>query len=212
MKFPKLKTPFIIAAPMNGGINNPRFAAAVANAGGVGSFGFAYHTPEKIVTDLRETRKLTDGPINANFFVYGNVSTPSAPVMNAASLALQERLHLKPSDIKIPLEPYYSNTDELLEAIWQEKPNLLTFHFGLPKEEHIEKARQLGIRVGITATCLQEALVIQASGADFIIAQGIEAGGHRGTFNESTTANGNVYWLWHTMNPVQFLFVRVLLY
>ena len=74
--FSKLGVP-IIQAPMAGGINNPLFASEVSNAGGVGSFGFAYSTPQKISEDLAATRALTNGPMNANFFVFSPVDLPA---------------------------------------------------------------------------------------------------------------------------------------
>jgi nitronate monooxygenase len=70
----------------------------------------------------------------------------------------------------------------MLEPVWLHKPAVLTFHFGLPTPEVLEHAKRLGISVGVSATCLAEGQAIEAAGADFVIAQGIEAGGHRGTF------------------------------
>jgi nitronate monooxygenase len=72
---------------------------------------------------------------------------------------------------------------EQLEPIWKTRPAILSFHFGPPPEGVIEKAHALGIAVGISATSLTEALAIESAHADFIIAQGIEAGGHRGQFD-----------------------------
>jgi nitronate monooxygenase len=72
---------------------------------------------------------------------------------------------------------------EQLEPIWKTRPAILSFHFGLPPEGVIEKAHALGIAVGISATSLTEGLAIESAHADFIVAQGIEAGGHRGQFD-----------------------------
>lgn len=177
----KLELP-IIQAPMAGGINNPRFAAEVANAGGVGSFGFAYSSPQKIAEDLIATRSLTKGPINANFFVFSNVDLPAQLIQAQAVQALKNL----PMDceyiVAIPQAPYFPSLEEQLNPIWENVPELLTFHFGIPPIAIIDKAHSLGIAVGITATNLQEALAIEKAGADFIVAQGIEAGGHRGIF------------------------------
>jgi len=179
--------PTIFGAPMNGGINNPHFAAAVMAQGGVGGFGFTYHSPAQISKDIQETRSLASGPINANFFVFDEVVSPSADEVAAASRELTDRLggDLTASDIKTPAAPYHSNIDEQISAIWAEKPEILTFHFDIPKKEFITEAQKLGIFVGVTATSVSEARQILESGADFVVAQGTEAGGHRGMFNSA---------------------------
>ena len=182
--FKKLNLP-IIQAPMAGGMNTPRLAAEVANSGGVGSFGFAYSTPQKIAEELAETQKLTSGPINANFFVFQPVELPDLEIQNRALIDLKSLPIATGCEVLIPNAPFYPSLDEQLEPVWHHKPEILTFHFGIPKLQIIEKAHSLGIVVGISATSLYEANLIQKSGADFIVAQGVEAGGHRGIFNPS---------------------------
>jgi nitronate monooxygenase len=180
--FKQLKVP-VIQAPMAGGINNPAMAAASANAGGVGSFGFAYSTPEKIEADLEATRVLTAGPVNANFFVFSPVDAPKQEEIEAACRSLEELPGADGIQLNSPKAPYFPDLEKQIEPIWKIRPALLTFHFGIPHQSFIEKAKSRGILVGITATNLQEAIQIEKAGADFIVAQGIEAGGHRGIFN-----------------------------
>lgn len=175
---------------MAGGINTPALAAAIANAGGVGSFGFAYSTPEVIARDLQQTKKATSGPINANFFIFNDVSLPTELIQQQALKALQVLPFARDILLTIPKYPYCPDLIAQLEPVWLVKPAILTFHFGLPPDGVIERARQLGICVGITATHLSEAQAIEKAGADFIIAQGIEAGGHRGRFNEGHEDEG----------------------
>lgn len=167
---------------MAGGITTPELVAAVSEAGGIGSFGFAYSKPNVIDRDITSVRKLTSGPINANFFVF---SKPEVPRQEDFRFAI-DALNNLPLDFQMPYEefhePYFPSLNEQLEPVWIHKPQILTFHFGLPPKLILEKAQNLGIIVGITATNLLEAEQIQKFGADFIIAQGIEAGGHRGTF------------------------------
>lgn len=167
---------------MAGGVNTPQLAAAVANAGGVGSFGFAYSSPEKISADFAATQALTAGPLNANFFVFQAVALPDE-AQQAAALAALRALAL-PEDcvLRVPPAPFYPDLNRLLEPVWQHRPAMLTFHFGVPSAAVMQQAKALGIAVGITATSLAEAQQIEAAGADFIVAQGTEAGGHRGTF------------------------------
>lgn len=173
----------VIQAPMAGGITTPQLVAAVANHGGVGSFGFAYSSPEKIQADLAAARALTSGPINANFFIFNSVHLPSDLVQASAVEALHCLDLESVQAFTIPTAPFHPNLMEQLEPVWKARPAMLSFHFGLPPDGVIAQAHALGISVGVTATNLIEALAIQVAGADFVIAQGIEAGGHRGQFN-----------------------------
>ncbi len=168
---------------MAGGITTPQLVAAVANQGSVGSFGFAYSAPEKIHTDLVAAQSLTSGPINANFFVFNPVRLPSDQTQKNAIEALRSLNVDGVQSLTIPAEPFYPSLMDQLEPIWKARPAILSFHFGLPPEGAIEKAHALGIAVGISATSLAEALAIESAHADFIVAQGIEAGGHRGQFD-----------------------------
>jgi len=180
--FKSLKIP-VIQAPMAGGINNPKMASETANAGGVGSFGFAYSTAEKIDTDLNATRALTNGPINANFFVFEAISTPSDHACVQAIEALRQLPFNQDVVFTKPLEPYFPDLDLQIEPIWHHRPALLTFHFGIPSKSIIDRAKSHGILTGVSATSVSEGLQIRDAGIDFIIAQGVEAGGHRGIFN-----------------------------
>lgn len=168
---------------MAGGITTPQLVAAVANHGGVGSFGFAYSTPEKIHMDLLAAQSLTGGPINANFFVFSPVCLPSDQIQAQAVQALRSLGVGGVQSLTIPAEPFYPSLMDQLEPIWKTRPAILSFHFGLPPDGVIAKAHELGIAVGISATSLTEALAIESAHADFIVAQGIEAGGHRGQFD-----------------------------
>ena len=180
--FSKLSLP-IIQAPMAGGINNPRLASEVSNAGGVGSFGFAYSTAQKISEDLAATRALTGGPINANFFVFSPVDLPEQAVQQKAIEALKNLPITGEYALAIPQAPFYPDLEEQLKPVWEHRPDILTFHFGIPSSNIMTRAHSLGIAIGITATSLQEAKEVEQAGADFIVAQGVEAGGHRGVFN-----------------------------
>ena len=188
--FSALKTP-VIQAPMAGGVCTPALVAAVANAGGVGSFGFAYNTPQKIAADLLAARSLMQsadsvGTINANFFVFKPVELPNTEIQQAARDALQTlpiANEAFDAPLTVPSAPFYPDLHEQIAPVWQHKPEVLTFHFGIPDASIVEQAHALGIAVGMTATCVTEALTIEKAGADFIVAQGIEAGGHRGIFD-----------------------------
>ena len=167
---------------MAGGPNTPALAAAVANGGGLGSFGFAYSSPERIASDLTATRALTRGPLNANFFVFRDVAAPSAQESSRAVAALAALPGASGVDLEAPIPPYFPELALQLEPVWRLRPEVLTFHFGLPPAGVIERAHSLGICVGVTATRATEARLVSAAGADFVVAQGSEAGGHCGVF------------------------------
>ena len=171
----------IIQAPMAGGITTVDLVTAVANAGAVGSFGFAYSTADVIASDLAQCRAGTDGALLANFFVVEEPAEPSQADREAACAAL-EALAFKGGVYSQPQPPYIMDLTAQLAPIWKQPPTYLTFHFGVPSQDILARAHALGIAVGISATNVSEAKEIAAAGADFIIAQGIEAGGHRGTF------------------------------
>ena len=172
----------IIQAPM-AGVTTPELVAAVSNTGAIGSFGFAYSNAEKIDSDLSEARKLTDKPINANFFVFPEQHTLSDKDYKIANDVLESLPLTSVTSYQSLSASFPPSLERQLEPIWKHKPEFLTFHFGLPPKHILQRAQSLGMCVGVTATCLEEAKAIQNLGADFVVAQGIEAGGHRGTFS-----------------------------
>ena len=180
--FAQLRQP-IIQAPMAGGLNTPLLASEVCKAGGVGSFGFAYSGAAQIAQDLAETKALTSGPVNANFFIFQPVKMPSRQIIADALKALSGFSLDDDCTLSVPTEPFFPDITQQLKSIWAEPPAMLTFHFGLPPQDIIQAAHLRNISVGVTATNVEEGLTIVKSGADFIVAQGIEAGGHRGTFS-----------------------------
>ena len=174
----------IIQAPMAGGYTTPKLVGAVSNTGAIGSFGFSYSDANKINDDLFQVRKLTNKVINSNFFIFPKTKIPSNnQILDAIDVLKSLPLN---AEYTFPSKPFFPSLEKQLEPIWKHKPQLLTFHFGLPSKYIIEKAHSFGIFVGVTATCFEEACEIEKSGSDFIVAQGIEAGGHRGTFNSKT--------------------------
>lgn len=176
----------VIQAPMAGGLVNPQLVAAVTNAGGIGSFGFAYSDPEKIYKELHASMNLTKGPINANFFIMPKVQEIDEAFQNRCIEILKELSFAHDVQFLSPKQPYYQSLHDQLEPIWILKPKLLTFHLGIPSKEIIDKAHSENIEVGASATNVLEAKAIQDAGLDFIVAQGTEAGGHRGNFIEGS--------------------------
>jgi nitronate monooxygenase len=185
----ELRVP-VIQAPMVGGLNNPELAAAVMRSGGIASFGFAYSDADKIRMNLQATRKnCATGYLNANFFIFAEPEQPLTDAnFESAKKALRELS--KHGDVKLenPKQPYFFSLDSQLEPIWEDKESkvdILSFHFGLPPSHVVEKAKKLGKYIGVTATCVDEAKQIVEMGADYIVVQGVEAGGHRGVFTST---------------------------
>jgi nitronate monooxygenase len=172
----------IIQAPMAGGPSTPELVAAVSNAGGLGSLGSAYSTPEQITADINKVRSLTEKPFNVNLFAGGYA--PEAPVDAAPMLALlaeiHEALHLPPPTLPAwPVNPF----EDQLQAVLAARPAVFSFTLGIPEPHAIARLKAAGTAIFGTATTVEEGKVLEASGVMAIVAQGAEAGSHRGTFS-----------------------------
>lgn len=172
----------IIQAPMAGSQDHA-LAVAVSNAGGLGSLPCAMLGADALRAQLAAIKARTDRPYNVNFFCHA-IPVPD-PVRDAAWRALLEP-HYRSLDIdpeQIPATParlpFDAQTAELLEEF---KPPVVSFHFGLPSRVLLEKIRRWDCKVLSTATTVEEARWLEARGVDAVIAQGLEAGGHRGNF------------------------------
>ncbi|MCW3473378.1 NAD(P)H-dependent flavin oxidoreductase [Limobrevibacterium gyesilva] len=170
----------IIQAPMAGGTTTPALVAAVSNAGALGSLGAAYMTPAQIRDTVAEIRRLTDRPFAVNLFAGGHDSPHD--VDPTAMLAILARHH-EALGLQRPTMPAWpaDRFPEQFEAVLEARPAIFSFTFGLPAEA-IRRARDAGIRTVGTATTVDEAQRLEAAGIDAVVAQGSEAGGHRGTF------------------------------
>jgi len=171
----------IIQAPMAGGPSTPELVAAVANAGGLGSLGSAYSTPEQITSEIKKVRALTDKPFNVNLFAGGYA--PESPVDAAPMLALLAEIHealhlLAPTLPAWPKNPFAEQMQAVLEA----RPAVFSFTLGIPEPPAMARLKAAGIAIFGTATTVEEGQMLEASGVTAIVAQGSEAGSHRGTF------------------------------
>jgi nitronate monooxygenase len=172
----------IIQAPM-AGVQDSALAVAVSNAGGLGSLPCAMLGPDAVRKELAAIRAQTSGPVNVNFFCH----TPPAPSAEGeaawrATLApYYKELGLDPAAVaggagRAPFSP------EAADVLEEFRPAVVSFHFGLPSPELLARVRGWGAKVLSSATTVEEALWLEARGIDAVIAQGLEAGGHRGTF------------------------------
>jgi len=171
----------IILAPMGGGPGTPELIAAVANAGGLGSLGAGYLTPEEIRSAIVRIRSLTTGPLNVNLFAGGYHTQPG--VDPAAMLAILTRVHERLGIAAPALPPVLPDPfPAQLEVVLQAKPEVFSFTFGVPDPISMWRLREAGIIVIGTATTVEEARILAIADVDAIVAQGAEAGAHRGTF------------------------------
>ncbi|ORX38074.1 2-nitropropane dioxygenase, NPD [Kockovaella imperatae] len=174
----------IIQAPM-AGVSTPAMAAAVSNTGGLGSIGVGAMNHEQTRTAIREIKRLTDKPFNVNVFT--NKPPQKDPIRESVWIDIL-RPHFAGANTHFPgpLEVIYKDFDhdpEKLQAILDEGVRILSFHFGLPSPEIIHRLKRRGIILMASVTCLSEAKLAEDAGVDILIAQGYEAGGHRGIFD-----------------------------
>ena len=170
----------IIQAPM-AGVQDSRLAVAVSNAGALGSLPCALFGNDAIQRELAALSEQTRKPFAVNFFCH------RPPVADAARES-QWRALLAPYYAELGIDPAPNGpartpfTAESARLLSQFKPRVVSFHFGLPSPELLNEVKSWGSKVLSSATTVAEARWLEANGADAIIAQGLEAGGHRGMF------------------------------
>jgi len=180
----------IIQAPM-AGTSTPAMAAAVSNAGAFGFLGLGSSNAVSAATQIAETKKLTARPFGVNLFCH----QPPAPDPASDKAWIE---YLRPEFAKYGATPpaqlteiykSFVTDDAMFELVLRERPVVVSYHFGLPPAEKIATFKKAGIVQMATATCLLEARHIQDAGIDAIVAQGYEAGGHRGMFDPAAQDN-----------------------
>jgi len=175
----------IIQAPM-AGVSTPALAAAVSDAGGLGSISVGAQSPEAATRTLAALQALTNRPVNVNVFAH------AAPRRNAA---LEVRWLARmaphfarfgaapPMALDAPYHSFLDDDDAMLSVLLEARVQVVSFHFGVPLSHQVRALKTMGALLFGTATSLAEARRLQDAGIDVIVAQGIEAGGHRGVFD-----------------------------
>ncbi len=172
----------VIQAPM-AGAQASAMAIAVSNAGGLGSLPCAMLTAEGMRKELSIITGQTSKPINVNFFCH----TP--PVVDAVRENKWREI-LAPFYVEFGIDPTTIPTgpgraafnEEMADVLDEFKPQIVSFHFGLPADHLLDRVKSIGAKIFSSATTVVEAQWLEAKGVDAIIAQGLEAGGHRGLF------------------------------
>jgi nitronate monooxygenase len=167
------------------GVSTPEITAAVSNAGGLGSIGIGAVDADTARQMITAVRSRTDRPFNVNVFCHRPAAPDSA--REAAWLARLgpefARYGAKPPGRLTEIYQTFLTDDAKLAVLLAERPGVVSFHFGLPARDRIEALRAAGIVLLATATNLEEGKAFVAAGIDAVVAQGYEAGGHRGAFD-----------------------------
>lgn len=175
----------IVQAPMAGGPSTPELAAAVARAGGLGFLAAGYLTGEQLVAQLSALMGLSDAPFGVNVFVGGVPSAELGAVVRYADLLRGEAAR---AGIELG-EPRFDDDgfEAKIALLLQRPPAVVSFAFGAPPRPVVEALHAAGCEVWLTVTSVAEAAVAAAVGADAVVVQGVEAGGHRGVFVDDDT-------------------------
>jgi nitronate monooxygenase len=178
----------IILAPMAGS-GTAALAIAVAEAGGLGSLACALLSPDQARVEFAVIRQGTSRPINMNFFCH------AIPTIDAAREDAW-RQRLSPYFVELGLDPEIPAAASSISSfggvhcdlVAELEPEIVSFHFGLPSEDLLNRVKATGAKILSSATTVKEAVCLEQKGCDAIIAQGVEAGGHRGMFLSETVA------------------------
>ncbi|MEM7009365.1 MAG: nitronate monooxygenase, partial [Thermodesulfobacteriota bacterium] len=174
----------IIQAPMAGGPTTYELVAAVSNAGALGSFGAAYLSPEQINSDIEKVKELTNKPFCINLF------TPEQEHATKVNKKVLEKLDEFSKELgvhnTIPPSASAFTFEDQLDVLIHNNVSVFSFTFGVPEQKYFKTLLDRGIKIIGTATCVEEAVLLEKAGCTALVAQGSEAGGHRGTF-ESTS-------------------------
>ena len=188
------------------GVGSPELAAAVANAGGLGALGLGAtsHNIPLIRANMQRVRQLTGGSASNNNNKYQVNLFCHAPAAAVGARNVEEEHrwidHLRPhfeaakplstpKSLGIPYPSFVEDGGATLEAILAERPDAVSFHFGLPRADQLAALKSAGFVTIASATCAAEAVAAVAAGIDIIVAQGVSAGGHRGMFDPSADPN-----------------------
>ena len=188
-----IKTP-IVQAPM-AGANGSAMVIETCKAGGLGSLPCAMLSVEKMHTEISIIRQQTNEPINVNFFVHKrpevDLETDKNWLKRLSDYYSEFELDLDVVLPKATREPFGEDACAFVEKV---RPEIISFHFGLPEIKFLDRVRAAGCKVISSATTVDEALWLEANGCDAVIAQGFEAGGHRAMFltNDINTQVGTM--------------------
>ncbi|GFZ88613.1 nitronate monooxygenase [Paenibacillus marchantiophytorum] len=179
----------IFLAGMAGGPSTVRLTSAVSNAGGLGTLGAAYMKPDAIRAAIREVREQTAAPFGVNLFSL-QMHDDKRRIEAARHAMIPIRKELGLTELTTGDIQSANDFDEQIQVLLEEKVPVISTAFGLLPESYMRQAKSAGLMVVSMVTTVQEALMAQEAGCDAVVAQGSEAGGHRGTFDMTTHPMG----------------------
>lgn len=173
----------IVLAPLAGGSSTPELSAAVSEAGGLGFLASGYLSPDALEERMARVRELTDAPFGVNLFVPGDpeAETPRLDAYLRQIAPEANRYGADLGDARYDDDGY----QQKLALVGSQRPAVASFTFGCPEPERIEALKSSGVEVWVTATSPREARIAAKAGADGLVLQGSEAGGHRASFVDS---------------------------
>ncbi|MDQ0272908.1 NAD(P)H-dependent flavin oxidoreductase [Cytobacillus purgationiresistens] len=179
----------IFQAPMAGGATTTELVSETSNCGGLGNLGAGYMNPEDITESIKQIRSMTNQPFGVNIFVPNHeVIYTDNDVKRAISVLSEYKDELRiDDDLVLPEKNHMLFYKQQLEAVLKAAVPVCSFTFGIPDSHIISEMKKAGTIIVGTATNVKEALIWEESGADMIVVQGSEAGGHRGTFTGEET-------------------------
>ncbi|MGC9437752.1 nitronate monooxygenase [Streptomyces sp. WG5] len=194
----------IVQAPMAGGVSVPQLAAAVCEAGGLGFLAAGYKTADGMYQEIKQLRGLTNRPFGVNLFVPqpetpgagpGSTGAAGAAPFNASAVGvyahqLAGEAAWYETELGDPECGRDDGYDAKLAVLLDDPVPVVSFHFGVPSREVVDSLHRVGTFALAAATTAEEARAVERSGADAVIAQGVEAGGHQGTHRDHPETGG----------------------
>ncbi|MFH8799615.1 nitronate monooxygenase [Streptomyces sp. NPDC017936] len=195
----------IVQAPMAGGVSLPQLVAAVSEAGGLGFLAAGYKTADGMYQEIKQLRSLTARPFGVNLFMpqpeHPGAGAGSAGATGAAPFdagAVEVYAHQLAgeaawyeTELGDPDSGRDDGYDAKLAVLLDNPVPVVSFHFGVPAPAVLESLRRAGTFTLVTATTAEEAIAVERAGADAVIVQGVEAGGHQGTHRDVPENDGS---------------------
>ncbi|MFD5270696.1 nitronate monooxygenase [Streptomyces sp. NPDC058335] len=180
----------IVQAPMAGGVSLPQLAAAVSEAGGLGFLAAGYKTADGLYQEMKQLRSLTSRPFGVNLFMpQPEYAETGAVEVYAHQLAGEAAWY--ETELGDPDSGRDDGYEAKLAVLLDNPVPVVSFHFGVPGRDVLDALRRAGTFTLVTATTAEEAIAVERAGADAVIVQGVEAGGHQGTHRDIPENDGS---------------------